>query len=215
MPLTADQIAAFRQINISDQFFWDGFAHLAKDWPRFDYANGLMTIRTQRKSLNNGRDWENFNVTEYFEPDLTVIADHPAYTIHRPVRKYSSVAGCDIVTLSDGDEFGMAFFSKNYGVQHHWFQIGSVVSYSLKSGSCPIEALARATNLGHDLHFVFGLGASITSDRKAKTDKIALEWGQMIVFEGRIFELRKAPNDNVRLAPVNGDIAAALKGGAA
>jgi hypothetical protein len=65
------------------------------------------------------------------------------------------------------------------------------------------------------LHFVFGLGSSITSGRKEKTDKIALEWGQKIVFEGRIFELVKAPNQNVRLAPVNGDIAAALKGGVA
>lgn len=124
-----------------------------------------------------------------------LLADFPAYAVYEmpEFRKAKMI---------DGMEFAMPFPSTRYGTQYHFFKIGSVGGYAVKNGDCPVEAVERAKANGHELHYVYGLGASISNQQREKGEKFALAWGEEIGFEGKRYTLEKAPNQNVRLVPV-------------
>jgi hypothetical protein len=125
----------------------------------------------------------------------TLIADFPAYAIYKmPEFRQAK--------MIDGMEFAMPFESARYGTLYHFFQIGSVIGYAVKNGDDPIAAFEQAKERGHDLHYVFGLGVSITNQRREKGEKFALNWGDIIGFYGKRFRLDKAPNNNVALIEV-------------
>lgn len=127
-----------------------------------------------------------------------LIADYPAYAIYRmPAHRQAK--------MIDGMEFGMPFETARYGTQYHFFQIGSVAGYAVKNGDCPIEAIEQAKGFGHELHYVFGLGVTLTNSPKVKEEKFALNWGDIIGFQGKRFRLEKASNSNVALVPVDSE----------
>lgn len=125
----------------------------------------------------------------------TLIVDYPAYSIFKmPEFRQAK--------MIDGMEFAMPFESARYGTQYRFFQIGSVIGYAVKNGDDPIAALEQAKERGHETEYVFGLGVSISSHQKAKEEKFALNWGDVIGFHGKTFRLAKAPNNNVALIKV-------------
>lgn len=124
-----------------------------------------------------------------------LIKDYPAFSIYKmPEFRQAK--------MIDGMEFAMPFETRNYGTQYRFFKIGSVIGSAIHNGDDPLAALERAKGFGHELHFVFGLGVSITSHQRAKEEKFALNWGDVIGFHGKRFKLAKAPNDNVALIEV-------------
>ena len=88
-------------------------------------------------------------------------------------------------------------------IGYNHYQIGSVASYAIKNGDCPMEAIEHAKENGHDMYYVFGLGASITAHKQKIDYGRPVEYGQRIIFEGHIFELEVARNQNIGLKMIS------------
>nr|CAI3971084.1 hypothetical protein ORM20_00030 [Ochrobactrum phage ORM_20] len=124
-----------------------------------------------------------------------ILADFPAYTIISPESN----------RLVDNEKFMVPFPALRNPREMIWreFCIGSVISYALRTGNDPIESLDHARKNGHELHYVFGLGSSITSHQRPHETKKGFHFGDVIEFEGIKFELVPAPNSNVALKKVS------------
>lgn len=92
------------------------------------------------------------------------------------------------LVLKSGDEIAALV---QYADLYQQFKVGSVISYALESGDCPIKGLERARKNGHDLHYIFGLAVSITSHQRPRETYIGVTIGQRVRFEGRYFEIVK------------------------
>lgn len=77
--------------------------------------------------------------------------------------------------------------------------MGSVVSSCIEYGTCPIKGWNRAIENGHATHFITKLGVSITAHKQSRRQAIDVEWGQLVEFEGRLFTIEKANNENAKL----------------
>lgn len=111
------------------------------------------------------------------------------------VSTYESHKQCgdELVTmLDDGDGLVLGDLKT--------YRIGSVIGGALRDGRDPVAALDRAREHGHELVFIYGLGASIYAGaRKAPEPYIRVEVGQKVMFHGGVYTIQKAPNDNLRL----------------
>ena len=110
------------------------------------------------------------------------------------VSTYESHKQCgdELVTLlDDGDGLVLADLKT--------YRIGSVIGSALKDGRDPVAALDRARELGHELVFIYGLGAMITAHQRTPEPYIRVKIGQMVMFHGGVYTIQKAPNDNIRL----------------
>lgn len=96
----------------------------------------------------------------------------------------------DYVELKSGDRL-----DKN--MKH--YMIDSVISSTIDDNRDPMVAYERAVRLGHDLHFIFPLGTSITSHRREKETYIKVWVGMKIKFEGKFFTIVARNNDNLGL----------------
>lgn len=80
------------------------------------------------------------------------------------------------------------------------YTIGSVVSYAMKNGDDPVAAIDRARKNGHELVFIYGNGAMIYSGaRMEPTPHVMVEVGMVVRFQGNLYTIEKAPNQNLRL----------------
>lgn len=126
------------------------------------------------------------------------LREYPGYNVREP-----EVDDEGFVHLNSGDELVRPYQSIRHGMMYDMFQISSVRSYAIKNGDDPTEAVEMATRAGHDLHYIFGLGVTI-SNMKAITKKeyILVEHGTKIKFEGLKFVIEKAPNRNLSLKQI-------------
>lgn len=131
-----------------------------------------------------------------------VIADYPAFSIHKPAGKTALFGDVRLPVFAAGETVGLPFKSARYGVLYHWFKFGSVASYSLQYHECPIKSYELAQLRGHKLHWLTTLPTSLTSDRRAKEERIAMKFGDRVIFEGRVFEIQVAPNQNAELREI-------------
>lgn len=138
----------------------------------------------------------------------TLVAAFPAYNVYkreaRDVRVFRDGASQlveGVTEIDVNDRLCFARQTRNHGMVYGEFYAGSVVSYALENGECPLEAAERAKERGHDLHWINGSGASLVSHQRAVWDMIELTEGMLVRFEGRFFTIGKAPNDNLRLIP--------------
>ena len=99
----------------------------------------------------------------------------------------------------DGDRIAIAFESANHGTLHRLYTLGSVIGSAIESCSCPFEAMDRAKNLGHELHFAFQNSTMISSGPSEQTISFMVKHGSSIKFHGKRFEIIKTPNDNIAL----------------
>lgn len=100
-----------------------------------------------------------------------------------------------VIVLKHGDELCELGSKRCYS-------IGSVVGYYIENGDCPIKGLERAKEHGHDLHYIYAHGVALTAHKQARKEYIGVEIGQCVRFEGRYFQIGKAPNDNLSLTEV-------------
>jgi hypothetical protein len=126
---------------------------------------------------------------------LQIIADYPAYkVVHMP----------DWFTCKHGTKFCMPYKSRNHGILWHFFTLGSVIGYAVDKGDDPLAALVQAKDRGHKLHWANANAVCIDNMKREKETAFALDFGDIILFEGIRFRLDRAPNDNVALTPVEG-----------
>lgn len=127
--------------------------------------------------------------------DVAPLYTCPAYdVVEGPFERYKTEPA---LVLRDGDE--IACLNVPYGDLYTHFKVGSVVSYALRSDSCPIAAIERAKEHGHDLHFIYGLGTCITSHKQARKTYIGVTIGQRVRFEGLYFEVVKTGREHLGL----------------
>lgn len=99
--------------------------------------------------------------------------------------------------IQAGDKLGV---KTNRGYYNEYYP-GSVVSYALENGEDPIEAIETAKSRGHELHWINACAVSITSHSRPQETLILVEPGMVVRFEGKLFTIKKAPNNNLQLVP--------------
>lgn len=127
---------------------------------------------------------------------MRIVADYPAFTVVD--RKPEN----GLLTIKAEEVLACGFQSRRHGILYHQFKASSVISYALRDGRDPVEALRMAQERGEQLHYIFGLGSCITAHKQAKYEVTLVEVGQHVKFEGRVFEIVRAPNDNLDLREI-------------
>lgn len=131
-----------------------------------------------------------------------LIADHPAWSIHEPTPQQSYALGINRPIFRAGDVIGLPWETRRYGTQHRWYRFGSCASYALQYDHCPIRSYERAKRKGHKTHWLNAEATVLTDRPSPKETRIGLNWGDEVVFEGRLFRIEKAPNNNAALVEV-------------
>lgn len=83
------------------------------------------------------------------------------------------------------------------------YRVGTVVSYAIERGECPVTAVQNALAAGHELWWL-NPAPVIISNPPATPNTIAakIEDSQVIRVEGRFLMISPAPNRNVKLVPL-------------
>lgn len=123
---------------------------------------------------------------------FTTIKEYPAY---------------DVVTFNEGVE-PKVYDGETLTDEKHLenWRLGSVVSYAIENGEDPIEEYNRALERGHQTHYAMALGAILKShyEPKKPTDRrIMVKYGDVIIFHGQKFQIKKAPNNNINLIKID------------
>lgn len=116
------------------------------------------------------------------------IIDYPAFKVVEP-----DVHNGAKVILDDVDLY----------VGGSKFRAGSVMSYAIKNGECPFESYDHAIKNEHDVYYIYGLGVSLTSSKGEKKVLYGYNVGDLVKFQGKLFKLEEAPNNNLRFAPAS------------
>jgi hypothetical protein len=114
----------------------------------------------------------------------TVVAEYPAYKI---------LAGSEKKFYAPGDTFIIGLTQ---------YELGDVLSYALSNGECPFDAKQQASDRGHEVYYAFSKGACLSSSPKKQEVIFGQEFGDVIKYAGKKFQLVKAPNNNVSLVEV-------------
>lgn len=122
-----------------------------------------------------------------------IVKVYPAYTIVRMEEDHE---------YSDGEDFAVAYESRNHGTLYHFYCFGSVETYAEKNGMNGKEAIKRAMENGHELYYAYALGVMLTSTKQPHRTYPLLSIGQTFKFRGKTFMLTPAPNNNVRLLEI-------------
>jgi hypothetical protein len=134
-----------------------------------------------------------------------LIASYPAWDIYRakPRIYLGFREGISRPIFSANDILGLPFETQRYGTMYHWFTFGSVASYALHCDKCPIEAWCKARARGHKLYWLNPNGSILTAEKRAKEDRVALDFEDEIIFEGHLFRIVKEANQNAGLVEVS------------
>lgn len=111
----------------------------------------------------------------------TVVANYPAYKV---------LAGTEKRFYAPGDTFIIDLTT---------YVLGDVMSYALSNGQCPFAAQKQASDRGHEIYFAFSTGACLSSSPTKQEVVFGQEFGDVITYAGKKFQLVKAPNNNVTL----------------
>jgi len=114
----------------------------------------------------------------------TVVAEYPAYKV---------LAGTEKRFYAPGDTFIIGLRT---------YVLGDVMSYALSNGACPFAAQQQASDRGHEIYYAFSTGACLSSSPKKQEVVFGQEFGDVITYAGKKFQIMKAPNNNVRLVEV-------------
>lgn len=82
----------------------------------------------------------------------------------------------------------------------HSYKISSAASFALANGECPIETYNNCVAAGDNAYWIMALGTTLINH--VQEQRIKVDIGQKVNFEGRIFEITKEPNHNLGLKPV-------------
>jgi len=81
--------------------------------------------------------------------------------------------------------------------------LGTCEGYARQYNDCPVAAVERATNLGHELHWANVQAVALTAWDQTVDTLLGFEFGDVIELEGCQFTLTRASNSNVALVPVS------------
>lgn len=131
-----------------------------------------------------------------------IIQDWPAFTIRKAVSRSDYRTGKTLPTFKDRDIVGLPFKNRNDEVMYHFFYFGSVASYALENGECPYDAARTAETSGHKKYWLIPCSTMLTAEDTPKEQRVAVDWWQEIIFEGRSFTIKPDANRNAKLVEV-------------
>jgi hypothetical protein len=99
----------------------------------------------------------------------------------------------------DGDVIAIAYESRSHGTLHRFYSLGSVVGCAIERCKCPFEAVEKAKERGHQLHFAFKNSITITAHDRPREYSFMQEHGDEIKFHGKTFEIIETANNNISL----------------
>jgi len=113
-------------------------------------------------------------------------------------------AGSVVTELFHGDRLSVKIIGYRGGFENFArdFTAGSVAGYALEYNEDPEAAVTRSKNLGHELHYIFAEGAMIALHPLEQPVRKTIELGSLAKFDGELFQVLQAPNDNLVLVPV-------------
>ena len=82
------------------------------------------------------------------------------------------------------------------------YTFGSVESYALKYDKCPTVSYNEAVARGHETHWLNANAVSITSEKREQKIYEEIKVDDEIMFEGVVFVVKSAPNNNLELVRV-------------
>ena len=106
------------------------------------------------------------------------------------------------INLKAGDKLINNVFRYGGSSRHHQYQISSAASYALKNGQCPVRAYNTSVERNQPTHWIIPIPTVMTSHDRVKETRIKVEFGQLVNFEGRIFEITLRPNNNLGLKEI-------------
>lgn len=118
-----------------------------------------------------------------------IVAEYPAYKLIRKLH----------YTFRDGDKIAVPYTTRKGDTLYNFYQLGSVAGYAIKNGECPFEAVERAKEFGHDLHYAFGLGVCLSAGPVAQKVVAYVEMNDVIRAFGKFWQIMPAPNNNIKL----------------
>jgi len=128
------------------------------------------------------------------------VAAYPALTVRRIEPENTGRIDSDgdfvfAIPLIDGDLLVTPEHLNRY-------RVGTVVSYALRNGECPIDAIDRARANGHELAYAYGVGACLSDSHRAAELAYEVRTGDLVRLEGRLYRVKAAPNNNLDLVEV-------------
>lgn len=122
----------------------------------------------------------------------TMIANFPAYKVMR-----RSISDWKSAPAFKAGEI-LAIKRNGY---YDRFRLGSVVSVALHCNEDPVAAFEQEKERGNPLWWAIKVASSL-SHQKEQGTVYEVEFGDKIIFEGFIFELYSAPNQNMKLVKI-------------
>jgi hypothetical protein len=137
------------------------------------------------------------NVPEFKRGAL--LHSFPAWDIYEAKPRWHYDLQVSRPTFSYEDLVGVPFQTERHGTLHQWFRFGSTVSYALANCEDPIAFYQKDLNSGAKTHWLTTMPASLTSDTQDKEIRVSVNWGDEVIFEGKLFRITEAPNHNANL----------------
>lgn len=114
----------------------------------------------------------------------SVVAEYPAYNV---VKRQPTSAGH--INLTADDQLTNASHLGSWSV-------GSAASYALQYNECPIESFNDCVAQGHKTHWINHDATCISDSPTAKMKLLEIDLDAKYMFEGKVFTIVKAHNNN-------------------
>ena len=131
------------------------------------------------------------------------IADFPAYAIVEATDIIHDADGyVDMPVLRHGITYAVQFESRSHGLMWHIFRAGTVIDYCREYNEDPVEAVMTAIERKEQLVWLNPVSVMLSSMKTEKKQHIGLEWGQVVVFDGKRYQIHPDQNQNIKLVEV-------------
>ena len=132
-----------------------------------------------------------------------LVVEFPAYDVYRrdthPAHLPKRSGWLDVTDISVDDVLILATETNSVTTYHGRYRAGSVVSYSLQNNDDVISAVDDARENGHSLHWINRLTTAVSNRYGKRYQTIEVTVGMRVRFEGVLFTIERAPNDNLKL----------------
>ena len=131
------------------------------------------------------------------------LADFPAYDIIAPTDNMLDADNdVSMPILRHGQTYAIQFETRSHGPQWRIFRAGTVIDYAREYHEDPVEAVQTTIARGQKLVWLNPVSAMITSTAQSKRRHIGLEWDQVVMFDGKRYQIKPDHNNNIKLAEV-------------
>lgn len=127
--------------------------------------------------------------------ETVVVDSFPAYDVIKP----HTLSPFDLPVFKADDTVGVKA-PRGYYKQ---YSFGSAASYALKNYECPIESYNQTVERNQETHWLNQCAVSLSASKQEKKTIYEINVNDEIIFEGVVFQVKTAPNDNLKLVKID------------